>query len=176
MREQRSCPIWLLLALALCFGCTPFGPPDLGRSPAPRTSAADACPVTKPGAVAHRSITERALPPIRDYTNGGQGLYGNEAVTVLLPESGELFINRPQVGADVKFGWWRHVGGNLVISGERLDGSAPPLGSFVPDGYGPSGFQAASLIFPTAGCWRVSGRVDGRSLEVVVRVIDAGQR
>lgn len=47
------------------------------------------------------------------------------------------------------------------------------LGSVVPDGYGPSGFQAASLIFPTAGCWCVSGRVDGRSLEFVVRVIDA---
>jgi hypothetical protein len=77
---------------------------------------------------------------------------------------------------DVKMPWWRgsRAMGTLTVRGERLDAPAPPLGSFVPDGYGDVGFQAASAIFPTAGCWQITGSAGGASLTVVVRVVTVG--
>ncbi len=42
---------------------------------------------------------------------------------------------------DMKFGWWRGVPGKLTIEGHRLDASAPPIQTSVPDGYGEKGFQ-----------------------------------
>lgn len=71
----------------------------------------------------------------------------------------------------MKFGWWREVAGQLRITGRRLDGSAPPVRSDIPDGYGSSGFQATGVIFPTEGCWEVTGTVDGSSLSFVTFVI-----
>lgn len=69
-----------------------------------------------------------------------------------------------------KFGWWRIVPGQLTITGRRLDGPAPPLGSSVPDGYGPQGFQASGVDFMTEGCWEVTGRLGHAELTFVTFV------
>ncbi len=70
-----------------------------------------------------------------------------------------------------KVGWWRGVPGNLVVSGRRLDRSAPPLRAGVPNGsYGNEGFIPSALTFPTVGCWRVIGKQGGASLTFVVKV------
>jgi hypothetical protein len=74
----------------------------------------------------------------------------------------------------MKFPWWRRAEGRLVIEGQRLDAVAPPLQAHIPAGYGASGFQAISLIFPTPGCWEVTGRVDDTSLRFVVKVVKIG--
>jgi hypothetical protein len=63
------------------------------------------------------------------------------------------------------------VQGELTIEGKRLDAPAPPLKSIVPDGYGDAGFQVSGLIFPTAGCWAVTGRVGIASLTFVTLVV-----
>jgi hypothetical protein len=70
----------------------------------------------------------------------------------------------------MKFPWWRGVKGKLTIEGRRLDGSAPPLRSIIPDGYGDTGFQPTGLIFPTEGCWEVVGKVGDVSLKFVILV------
>jgi hypothetical protein len=57
----------------------------------------------------------------------------------------------------MKFWWWRGVDGELEITGRRLDANAPPMSASIPDGYGETGFQASALIFPTEGCWEVTG-------------------
>ncbi len=69
-----------------------------------------------------------------------------------------------------KFPWWRAVHGALTIQGRRLDASAPPLQAIIPEGYGDSGFQASGLIFPTEGCWEVTGKVADQELRFVVAV------
>jgi hypothetical protein len=76
----------------------------------------------------------------------------------------------------MKWWWWR-AGGQLEIEGRRLDAPAPPLGAHVPGGYF-GDFQATGLVFPTEGCWEVTGRVADRSLTFVVRVvkIDGAQK
>jgi hypothetical protein len=95
--------------------------------------------------------------------------YGNRVIRILLhPRNGKLIAGRLPGGGQIatinpdgsigaKFGWWRAGSGKIRISGRRLDASAPPLRAHVPDGYG-RGFQATGLIFPTTGCWKVTGR------------------
>jgi hypothetical protein len=71
----------------------------------------------------------------------------------------------------MKFLWWRGVRGKLTIQGQRLDAPAPPLRADIPGGYGDTGFQATGLIFPTEGCWEVTGKVGESSLTFVTRVV-----
>ncbi len=72
----------------------------------------------------------------------------------------------------VKFPWTRGVKGRLSITARRLDADAPPAQAVVPNGYGSSGLQASVVIFPTPGCWEVTGR--GGSLLFVVKVTAPG--
>jgi len=75
----------------------------------------------------------------------------------------------------MKWGWRRGVRGQLRIEGRRLDESAPPLRADIPAGYGDFGFQASALIFPTPGCWEVTGRVGAASLTFVTLVQRIGE-
>ena len=77
---------------------------------------------------------------------------------------------RPNGAIAVKFPWTRGVPGHLTITGRRLDSDAPALRSSVPDGYGRTGFQSTAVIFPTTGCWEVTGRVGSASLTFVTKV------
>ena len=43
-----------------------------------------------------------------------------------------------------------------------------------PGGYGETGFQASYVIFPTPGCWEVTGRVADASVTFVTRVVKVG--
>jgi hypothetical protein len=72
---------------------------------------------------------------------------------------------------DMKFGWWRAVPGQLRITGRRLDAAAPPLRADIPDGYGPTGFQATGVILPTVGCWEVTGSVGDSTLTFVTFLV-----
>ena len=71
----------------------------------------------------------------------------------------------------MKFGWWTKVPGRLNITGRRLDQPAPPVRGVVPDGYGPTGFQPSGVIFPTEGCWEITGTVQRTELSFVTFVI-----
>ena len=74
----------------------------------------------------------------------------------------------------MKFPWRRGLKGKLRIEGRRLDGSAPPLRARIPVGYADTGFQATALIFPTEGCWEVTGRVGKANLTFVTLVVKIG--
>lgn len=52
-----------------------------------------------------------------------------------------------------------------------------PLIAEIPEGYGDTGFQASTIIFPTVGCWEVTGRAGDAELSFVTRVVKLeGQR
>jgi hypothetical protein len=74
----------------------------------------------------------------------------------------------------MKFPWYRGVRGQLTIVGHRLDATAPALRASVPSGYGDIGFQSTALIFPTPGCWEVTGSVGKEELTFVTRVVKIG--
>ena len=110
------------------------------------------------------------------------GAFGSEQVSVLgLWQDGTVIFRPGGSGfitgdgaLGMKFGWQRGVQGQLAIEGRRLDSVAPPLRSEVPSGYGATGFQATYLIFPTPGCWEVTGRVGAASVTFVTNVVKIG--
>ena len=108
----------------------------------------------------------------------GPSYHGNGQLwTALWPDGRVVFrpggpgSTEPDGTLGMKWPWWRGVQGRLSIQGRRLDGAAPPLRAQIPDGYGEAGFQSTGLLFPTEGCWEVTGQVDGASLTFVTRVV-----
>ncbi len=146
-------PVKLFSALALVFSICAGQ-----QTPEPRSFA---CPVTKP--------------------NGSGDEYRNEFISTLLwPDGAVVFkpggpgMAREDGSLEMKFAWTRFIKGQLTIEGHRLDGSAPPLRALIPAGYGDTGFQATGLIFPTPGCWEVTGHVGSGHLTFVTRVVKIG--
>jgi hypothetical protein len=115
-----------------------------------------ACPVTKP-----------ALP---------SGRYGPARLWTFLPRDGVLHVRR---GVDGRLGdklaWIpdRERGVSLTVSGRRLDapGKLRVLG--VNWGYSSTGkgSWASAVVFPKAGCWRITGRAGTTTLSYVVKVV-----
>ena len=146
--------------------------PTEGQQQVPARQATVACAVTSPNGVA---AGEDELDPAS---------YGNPRISVgpfgLWPEGmvifrpgGAGFITRDG-SLGMKFGWRRGVAGQLRIEGHRLDATASPLRAEVPNGYGDRGFQATYVIFPTIGCWEVTGRVGDASVTFVTRFVEIG--
>jgi hypothetical protein len=114
------------------------------------------------------------------------GLHGNGLLSIYLGSPDTTVIFRPNgagfVTSDgalgMNFGWNRGVRGQLTIQGRRLDGAAPRLRYQIACcGYGDSGLQPSYLIFPTPGCWEVTGQVGNRKdsrLTFVLRVVKIG--
>lgn len=73
----------------------------------------------------------------------------------------------------MKFFWWRGEGvrAPLTIEGRRLDAPAPALRAEIPEGYGLTGFQSSALLFPSEGCWEVTGEAGGARLTFVTLVV-----
>jgi len=105
-----------------------------------------------------------------NYGNGKLWTSLNPDGTVVFRPGGPGFL-LPDGSLSMKFPWWRGVVGKLRVRGRRLDAAAPPLRSSISEGYGETGFQATALIFPTEGCWEVTGEVGKASLTFVTRVV-----
>ena len=93
--------------------------------------------------------------------------------TVVFKPAGPGFV-LADGSLSMKFPWWRGVRGALTIDGRRLDATAPPLRAHIPRGYGDIGFQATGLIFPTPGCWEVTGHVGRTHLTFITKVVKIG--
>jgi hypothetical protein len=133
--------------------------PLLVATPSPTTP----CPVTSPNG--NTPPGERASPLH----------HGNGALWTVLWPGGDVLIEQGASAAGaplaMKFTWWRGVEGELSIEGRRLDAPAPVLQADVPEGYGQTGFQASGIIFPSEGCWEITGNVADTQLTFVVRVV-----
>jgi hypothetical protein len=135
-----------------------------------QTTAAE-CPVTINNG---RGLTE---PNTGNHSNDARTL-----ATSLWPDGAVTFkpggpgCIDPDGTLGMKWPWWRGVEGPLTIEGRRLDGPAAPMRVSIRGTYGRAGFQPSGLMFPTPGCWQVTGRVGADSLAFVTRVIkiDAG--
>jgi hypothetical protein len=108
---------------------------------------------------------------------GWNSAHGNGSLWVggLWPH-GVIVMTGDDVGPDgrlgMKFGWYRLTNGYLKITGRRLDAQAPPAsGVTFPGSYGQTGFNASGVIFPTEGCWQVTGRVGRVTLTFVTFVV-----
>jgi hypothetical protein len=88
----------------------------------------------------------------------------------ILPDGSAMAIVNPDGSIWAKQGWWRGLPGVLRVTGRRLDAPSPPLRADIRGGYGEQGFIPVGLIFPTAGCWRVTGKLGSARLTYVVKV------
>ncbi len=176
-----------LLGIAIVTGCTssPAAPhPAASHHAASRAAPPRPQPVTRAGArQCPKTIISRvAGPPGTSPADvvPGTSAYGNGKLVVTLDLRGVLVASGDMVHPDGsiwwKFPWWRLVSGHLTITGRRLDAPAPPLTSFVPEGYGDIGFQASGVTFPSEGCWQVTGTVAHSSLTFVTLVIPEAHR
>jgi hypothetical protein len=128
------------------------------------------CTVTRPNG--QGTFLEGMAPDLHGNALISTGLWPDG--TVVFKPGGPGFVTGDgKLG--MKWGWRRGVRGQLRIEGRRLDESAPPLRADIPAGYGDFGFQASALIFPTPGCWEVTGRVGAASLTFVTLVQRIGE-
>jgi hypothetical protein len=90
----------------------------------------------------------------------------------MLPNGGSFARINHDGSITAKLGWLRGIPGRLTIGGRRLDASAPPLRARVPStqSYGQTGFIPTFVIFPTTGCWKVTGEQASAHLTFVVKV------
>ncbi len=132
--------------------------------------------VTGPGEAATRSRAETECPVTVPNGKGPPPAnHGNNALAVGLAPTGTydalMFYEANQGKISIKFPWMRLVKGQLRITARRLDAPAPPATARVPNGYGDEGFQASGVVFPTVGCWRVTGSVSDATLSFVIKLI-----
>lgn len=106
--------------------------------------------------------------------------YGNGALWTTLFANGIVEFRPggsgfvlPDGSLMMKFPWWRRAEGKLMITGRRLDASAPALRAEV--GQSDDVHMVPTyIIFPTTGCWEVTGKVDNSRLVFVTRVVKVG--
>jgi len=142
----------------------------LGAASSQAAEPSASCPVTRPK---HRGYVGETLH--LNHGNGGTlatSLTSDGSIVFKLGGPGCV---DPDGTLGMKWPWWRGGRGQLVIEGRRLDGVAPPLRASIPAGYGEAGFQATGLLFPTPGCWQVTGKVAEASLSFVTLVVKVDQ-
>jgi len=143
------------LFLILCVSC---GTID-SRFPSPSHETTD-CPLTRSsdGQIENESLKVLLWPEgIVVFEPGGPGF---------IDENGSLGMKWPWIKKEV---------GDLVVSGHRLDDTAPPAESFMSDSYAYVGFMPSYLVFPTPGCWEITGTLNESKLVFVVLVEKVGE-
>ncbi len=122
------------------------------------------CPVTSPNG---------SIPPGETVENAD--FLGNDFLWTSLWPNGKVYMTeahqKPDGSFSISWPWWRSVSGTLTIEGHRLDKKAEPLRADIPEGNDESSFHPSTLIFPTTGCWEVTGHVGDSSLTFVTEVI-----
>jgi hypothetical protein len=138
------------------------------------TAACSATPIATASSESCAPTVPRSSPPPALDAAGPAHYFGNADLWVELWPDGVIDVDPRQVTStgslDVKFPWWREVSGTLVITAHRLDGPTGRVVADVPQGYGATGFQATGVLFPTAGCWEITGRVGNAALTFVALV------
>lgn len=123
------------------------------------------------------------VPPSPYDSLGFEGMfwYGSNFLWTAIPNDGAwLGLPHSPSGYTQKVFWWREgyvwteePEPDLIVTGERLDASAPPLvGSKGTNAYA-SDIGSAMLVgvdFPTPGCWKITGEYRDAALSFVVWV------
>ena len=135
------------------------------------------CPVT----TAESSSFQAPEPYSPDAPWDGEFWYGSNDLWVALGSDG-VWSGLPDnpKGYTQKIPWWREGSvwdeeplPPLVVTGERLDGEAPPLNASAANGSYAVDMGSAMMMgvdFPTLGCWKITGKYQNDELSFVVWV------
>ena len=143
---------------------------------APKAPVAN-CPVTVP----QNPVFIPPVPYDTLHSFSGNFWFGSNSLWTTIPANGiwgALPLN-PE-GYTQKILWWREgyvwdqePEPNLVVTGERLDASAPPLNVSKATNAFASDIGSAMMVgvdFPTLGCWKITGNYNGVELSFVIWV------
>ena len=162
---MRLAPLLLALALLIA-GCTTSG----------RDTATQ--PIHVDASHSNWTLTQPIWSPPPENTEGGPPNANRQNVV----PSHSWFTNADRTlwmmdldragGKPIKTAWFRPRDTQLVITGRRLDGDAPPLVTEVPpkEQYPRRMFTPTRLTFPTDGIWEITGKAGQSELRVVVKV------
>jgi hypothetical protein len=167
--------VGLALVSAACLGGTASPQTTSGFPRAARLIPLASCPVTRPNHVVPNhtpAFTAESLSLRNRWL--GTILWPKGVLKVgRLPDGGSYASVRSDGWIYAKQGWWRSAHGQLRVVGQRLDRAAPKLRADVPSGYGIFGFEPVALLFPSMGCWKVTGTIGDKRLVYVVRLARA---
>ncbi len=111
----------------------------------------------------------------------GEFWYGSNSLWTAVRQNGiwEALPHNPE-GYTQKVFWWRdgyvwneELEPDLIVTGERLDASAPPLNASEATNAYASDIGSAILVgidMPTLGCWKITGKYADAELSFVVWV------
>jgi hypothetical protein len=106
--------------------------------------------------------------------------FGSSSLWASLPRNGTWagLPLQPSTGYSEKVFWWRdgyvwtdEPVPDLIVTGERLDAKAQPLRASKATNAYAGDIGSAMLVgvnFPTAGCWKVTGKYNDAELSFVV--------
>lgn len=157
-------------------------PPDsaaTGNRPVPAPTSAP--PPLPPGAPCPVTLPTFDPPPGEPVPTEPSYFGNGKLWTMPWPEGRVVFAPNgpgfvlPDGSLGMKWPWFPTVPGELTVEGRRLDGPAPPAWAEIGEGFTDRGrFFPTYLIFPTAGCWEITGRVGEASLTFVTSVVQIG--
>ena len=126
------------------------------------------CPVTEPNG---------SMPPLKPGERVSANHHGDGNLWTSLWSAGKVVFEPggPGVvdehGLAMKWVWWlADTSGQLQVEGRRLDAAGPPLEVIPPYG-GKDHLWNTGLLFPTVGCWEVTGRAGDATLTFVTEVV-----
>src|SRR4051812_11074285 len=111
-------------------------------------SAGEKCEPTQPVRMRLPEGFSGEAAPAQEYS-----LYANADRSI-------LWLAEPIVaGEETKRWWFRPAGEDLIVTGRRMDASAPPaVFRLAPGRSYPQRFMAGTVKFPTEGCWEVTAK------------------
>lgn len=162
----------LIIVTSLLTGCSGSAAATV-TSADPESPPAD-CPVTVP-----QDPPFIPPDPYSDLGFEGEFWYGSPSLWTAVPQTG-VWPSLPggPEGYSQKIFWWRdgyvwteEPQPDLVVTGERLDGEAPPLKVLPATNAYAKDIGSAMLTgvdFPTRGCWKITGQYGNAELSFVV--------
>ena len=167
-----------IMAALLFSACQPGIEEQVAAAPVDTSSIGvpDACPVTV--APAQRFVPPRSYP---EWPPAGQFWYGDETLWTALRGDG-IWRDLPhhEHGFAQKLPWWRDGYDwqkeplpDLIVSGLRLDGEAPPfVAADATNAYHPEygSFIMTGFVIAAPGCWEITGQYEEQELSFIVWV------
>ena len=167
----REEPLLAFRSLAVLLAIAFFIPALRASDEAPAN-----CPATR--------LPEHPFIPPAAYHSLGNSWIGTPKLWTFIPETGTWPGLPHYTPEDFRFRqklfWWsegynRHndTQSQLIVTGKRLDGDAPPLATDEHANAGWTGdkdhpFMVVGIFIPTLGCWEITGEYKGERLSYIV--------
>jgi hypothetical protein len=159
--------------------------PTLLLSPSLSQTTTAFCPVSLPNGKGPRDDTVNSASYLANEDNTLFTIPWPQGTVTFRP-GGPGFIE-PDGSLSMKWPWIRQdIKGQVVVTGRRLDAPGPLVRAIMgcchgentaarDCCYGNTGFIPSALIFPTPGCWEVTGSVGNHRLTFVTLVVKLDQ-